>query len=35
MAKARRAIILGFVLQAIASLTFLVVSITPPAPGLA
>jgi uncharacterized integral membrane protein (TIGR00697 family) len=32
MAKARRAIILGFVLEAIASLTFLVVSITPPAP---
>jgi queuosine precursor transporter len=32
LAKARRAIILGFVLQAIAALTFLVVSITPPAP---
>ena len=32
LAKARRAIILGFVLEAIASLTFLVVSITPPAP---
>jgi uncharacterized integral membrane protein (TIGR00697 family) len=32
IAKARRAIILGFVLQAIAALTFLVVSITPPAP---
>jgi queuosine precursor transporter len=33
MAKARRAIILGFVLEAIASLVFLIVSITPPAPG--
>ena len=32
MAKARRAIILGFVLEAIASLVFLVVSVTPPAP---
>jgi uncharacterized integral membrane protein (TIGR00697 family) len=32
LAKARRAIILGFVLEAIASLTFLVVSVTPPAP---
>jgi uncharacterized integral membrane protein (TIGR00697 family) len=32
MAKARRAIILGFVLEVIASVTFLVVSITPPAP---
>jgi uncharacterized integral membrane protein (TIGR00697 family) len=32
MAKARRAIILGFVLEAIASLIFLIVSITPPAP---
>jgi uncharacterized integral membrane protein (TIGR00697 family) len=32
MAKTRRAIILGFVLEAIASVTFLVVSITPPAP---
>ena len=32
LAKARRAIILGFVLEGIASLVFLVVSITPPAP---
>lgn len=31
--RARRAIIMGFVLAALASVTFLVVSITPPAPG--
>lgn len=33
MRRARRAILMGFVLAALASLTFLVVSITPPAPG--
>lgn len=31
--RARRAIIMGFVLAALASVTFLVVSATPPAPG--
>jgi len=33
MRLARRAILMGFVLAALASLTFLVVSATPPAPG--
>ncbi len=33
--KARRAIVIGFVLAALASLTFWVVSLTPPAPGWA
>ena len=33
MRRARRAIIMGFVLAALASVTFLIVSITPPAPG--
>jgi uncharacterized integral membrane protein (TIGR00697 family) len=33
MRKARRAILIGFVLAGIASLTFWLVSVTPPAPG--
>lgn len=33
MRLARRAILMGFVLAALASVTFLVVSVTPPAPG--
>jgi uncharacterized integral membrane protein (TIGR00697 family) len=33
MRRARRAIIMGFVLAGLASVTFLVVSVTPPAPG--
>ena len=33
MRRARRAILMGFALAALASVTFLVVSITPPAPG--
>jgi uncharacterized integral membrane protein (TIGR00697 family) len=33
MRRARRAIVMGFVLAALASVTFLVVSSTPPAPG--
>jgi uncharacterized integral membrane protein (TIGR00697 family) len=33
MRRARRAILMGFALAALASVTFLVVSVTPPAPG--